>query len=458
MLTSYLDRLRALNRNAWLYLTSNSIQAIAAGALAVIYTLYLSALGYSASFIGLTLFVATIGGGIGIIPSQPLVNRFGWRTMLIWSDMIGGFAIFLQLILPTPPVLLVTSVAIGASVAIVLVINAPFLAANSTPRDRTTLFGLNNALQFLASIIGSLLGGALPIWFASQAVRGSALLQRLSPLLVPGEQARAYQLALLLIGALATPSIIPIFFLREPPRTSAHLVVGDILQPWRVRLNALWARIRVGARGVIGRFSLFQILLGFGAGLWFPYFNIYLVQHLGATSLDYGKLTAAATVLLAVASLIAAPLSDRFGKAPTIVVSHLCALPFLALMGLVPVVGIISAAYLLRGFLANISGPPLQAYLMEAVSERERVVANGVYNVSWQIAWAIGAFAGGLIVGPLGYHAPMLVAVPFYGGAALLFGWFFWRNAGAHDHRGNHEVAEHSDENAQPASEYLSSE
>lgn len=469
-MTSYLDRLRTLNRNAWLYLIANSIQAIAAGALAVIYTLYLSALGYSASFIGLTLFVATIGGGIGIIPSQPLVNRFGWRTMLIWSDLIGGFAIFLQLILPAPPVLLVTSVALGASVAIVLVINAPFLAANSTPRDRTTLFGLNNALQFLASIIGSLLGGWLPDWFASSAVSGSSLLQTLSPLLVPGEQARSYQLALLLIGGLATPSIIPILFLRETPRTGAHLSAGAMIQSWRERLGVLMARQRLrlsvllarlwtGTSGVIARFSLFQILLGFGAGLWFPYFNIYLVQHLGATAFFYGALTAAATVLLAVASLLAAPLSDRFGKAPTIVVSHLCALPFLALMGLVPVVGIISVAYLLRGFLANISGPPLQAYLMEAVSERERVIANGVYNVSWQIAWAIGAGVGGLIVGPLGYQAPMLVAVPFYGGAALLFGWFFWRNAGAHDHpNDNHESETDSHETAQPASEYLSSD
>ena len=459
MLTSYLDRLRALNRNAWLYLIANSIQAVTAGALVVIYTLYLSALGYSASFIGLTLLVTTIGGGIGIIPSQPLVTRFGWRAMLIWSDLIGGLAIFLQLMLPTPPVLLVTSVGIGASVAIVLVINAPFLAANSTPRDRTTLFGLNNALQFLASIIGSLLGGWLPGWFASPSVRGSGLLQALAPLLVSGDQARAYQLALLAIGALATPSIIPVFLLRESPRTNGNLAIGAIIESWRERLGALWARVRVGARGIIGRFGLFQALLGFGAGLWFPYFNIYLVKHLGASALFYGALTAATTVLLAVASLIAAPLSDRFGKAPTIVISHLCALPFLALMGLVPVVGVISAAYLVRGFLANISGPPLQSFLMGAVSEGERVIANGVYNVSWQIAWAIGAGVGGLIVGPLGYQAPMLVAVPFYGGAALLFGWFFWRHPLANGHGVHSQESEHPGAGtAQPVSESLGGE
>jgi MFS family permease len=428
MLTSFVERLRSLSRNAQLYLISNSIQAVTAGALAVIYTLYLSALGYNTSFIGLVLLVATIGGGVGIVPSQPLVNRFGWRTMLIWSDMIGGIAIFLQLTVPTPLVLLLTSVAIGASVAIVLVINAPLLAANSTPEDRTALFGLNNALQFLASILGSLLGGVLPGFFTSNAIRESGLLRALSPVLAHGAQARSFQLALLLVGALAVPSIIPIFLMREQPHNSGSAdVAAQTMYPWRQRLDVWRTKLRVGLRGVIGRFSLFQALLGFGAGLWFPYFNIYLVRHLGATPFFYGLLTASATVLLALASLIAAPLADRYGKVPTIVVAHLCALPFLVLMGAIPVLAIVSAAYLIRSTLANISGPPLQSFLMGAVPERERVVANGVYNVSWQIAWALGAGAGGLIVAPFGYQAPMLLAVPWYGAAALLFTWFFWR-------------------------------
>lgn len=426
MMTSFLEPFRVLSRNARLYLISNSIQAIAAGALAVLYTLYLSAVGYSASFIGLVLLVATIGGGIGILPSQPLVNRFGWRTMLIWSNLIGGFAIALQLVLPTAFVLLLTSIAIGASVAIVLVINAPFLAANSTPRDRTALFGLNNALQFLASIIGSLLGGALPGWFALPTVSGSALLRALSPLLAADAQARTYQLALIVVGTLATPSMIPVFLLREQPRPSGTEETG-VAHPWRMRLDGWMAQLRVGVRGVIGRFSLFQALLGFGAGLWFPYFNIYVVKHLGASTIFYGGLTATATILLAGASLIAAPLSDRFGKVRTTVIVHFCALPFLLLMGVVPLLAVVSVAYLVRSTLVNISNPPLQSFLMEAVPERERVIANGVYNVSWQIAWALGAGAGGLIVGPLGYQAPMIAAVPWYGGAALLFAWFFWR-------------------------------
>ncbi|HEX5439538.1 MAG TPA: MFS transporter, partial [Ktedonobacterales bacterium] len=115
------------------------------------------------------------------------------------------------------------------------------------------------------------------------------------------------------------------------------------------------------------------------------------------------------------------------GKVPVIVICHLCALPFLVLMGAIPVLPVVCLAYLIRSTLANIPSPALQSFLMEAVPERERIIANGVYNVSWQIAWALGAFAGGLSVNVLGYQAPMLIAVPWYGGAALLFAWFFWR-------------------------------
>ena len=426
MLSSFVDPFRALSRNAQLYLISNSIQAVTAGALVVIYTLYLTALGYNTGFIGLLAFVGTFGGALGIVPSQFLVNRFGWRSMLIWSDMIGGIAIFLQLVLPTLPIMILTTIGLGASVAIVLVINAPFLAANSTTRDRTALYGLNNALQFLASIVGSVLGGVLPAWFISSTISKSWLIQAHIPLLATNPQARAYQLTLLVMGALAIPSIIPIFFLHEAPRE--HTASEPrVAHPWRERLDSWRVQIYVGVRGVIGRFSLFQALLGVGAGLWFPYFNIYVVKQLGLSTILYGFLTATATVLLAIASLIAAPLSARFGKVRTIVICHLCALPFLVLMGAIPVLPVVCVAYLIRSTLANIPGPPLQSFLMEAVPERERVIANGVYNVSWQIAWALGALVGGLIVNALGYQAPMLIAVPWYGGAALLFAWFFWR-------------------------------
>src|SRR5579859_671722 len=91
-----LSRYRGFSRNAWLYLISNTIQAFSAGAIGVVYTLFLNSAGFGLPFIGVTLFVATAGGALAILPASALTRRYEWRTMLLWSDFIGGVAIFLQ--------------------------------------------------------------------------------------------------------------------------------------------------------------------------------------------------------------------------------------------------------------------------------------------------------------------------------------------------------------------------
>jgi MFS family permease len=435
---AYLGRQwRLLHRNARLYVISNTLQAATAGAVGVLYTLYLTALGYRTDFIGAALVVATIGGGLGIIPAGPLVRRLGWRTMLIWSDLIGGVAIALQIIVPTVPVILVTMLGVGASVAIVLVINTPLLAAYSTPRERTALFGINNATNFLAVIVGTLLGGFLPGWFMQREVDRSPLLSSvLHPFLVPGLPARSYELALLVSGVLALPSLIPVLMMRDtkssvPPEgelsaaegaeqeSQIPAVVDEEKQySWVIMLSKNLA-------GTTGRFSTTQAVLGFGAGLIFPYVNLYFVNTLGTTVAFYGVLSAALSVVVALTSLLAAPLAARFGNMRIAIGVQLLSIPFLLAVGVAPWLWLISLAYLMRGGLMAINNPPLQTFLMEAVDKDQRVLASSIYNVSFQVAWALGAGVGGLLITLLGSHLPFVVAAPFYAiSALLLLLWF----------------------------------
>ena len=224
MLADALGRFRALGRNARLYLVANAVQAVSVGAIAILYTLYLAALGYGTDFIGVTVIVATIGGGLGIIPANPLVRRFGWRAMLLASDLVGGVSILAQIVAPTASVILLTSIGVGASVAIVFVINTPLLTAYSTPRERTALFGLNNAIAFVGGILGTLLGGALPELFGRTEVRDLAALRALRPLLVAPDQAHVYELSLLAAGVIALPSLIPVLLMRDEPRQQPESV------------------------------------------------------------------------------------------------------------------------------------------------------------------------------------------------------------------------------------------
>ena len=100
----FLSSLRSLSRDAKLYLLSNVMQATSVGALAILYTLFLTALGYDAQLIGALAVIGTLGGALGLIPSGALLDRVGWRTTLIFSNALGGAAILTQLLIPQRPV------------------------------------------------------------------------------------------------------------------------------------------------------------------------------------------------------------------------------------------------------------------------------------------------------------------------------------------------------------------
>jgi MFS family permease len=447
-----LARYRALSRNARLYLISNTIQAVSVGAAVVLYTLFLNALGYRNTFISEALFVGALGGALGILPAGLLVDRLGWRAMLLWSDFLGGGALFLQFLIPTPAVTLVTSVVVGFSVAMVIVVNAPLLAANSSPAERTALFGLSNATSFLAAVVGGLLGGFLPVWLALPAIQHSGLLLAAQPFLVPNAGARGYQLALLITGALAFPSVIPVLLMREnraAPRAETDAAITTAttlvaLREWhqaawiwvsgwwasrRERFPELLGRARHEARGPIVRFTASQALLALGAGIFAPYINIYFVRDLHASTAYYGALSSALTIVLAGASLFAAPLAERFGKLRPAIIAEACSLPFLIALGASPALVVASTVFLIRGFLMNVGGPALGTFYMEAVPEGRRGLASSVNNGVWQGVWALGAVIGGPISDAGGNRLLFMLAAPLYAASILLLTVWFLRPA-----------------------------
>ncbi|HEX8731629.1 MAG TPA: MFS transporter [Ktedonobacterales bacterium] len=438
-----------VQRNARLYLIANTLQSFTAGVIAVLYTLFLNGLGYGTVFIGATLFVGTAGGALGILPASALIRRLGWRAMLLWSYLVGGVAIFLQLIAPTPVVTLVTTLGVGASVAIILVLNAPFLAAHSDPERRNAIFGLNNALGFLAGVTGTLAGGFLPPLIADGFAARWPWLDALRPLLLADPQARVYQLAMLVSGLVAIPSIIPIYLMREDDTALPDALARGVASGEWVGLSerlAAWRRLAAEvARGAIGRITLSQALVGLGAGFFFPYLNIYFVTRLGASTAFYGALSAAVTASLALISLASAPLANRFGQARVIVAGQAASLPFLAAMGAVPVLGAVAVFYVVRSTLMNVGAAPLQALLMNSVPAERRVLASNTYNVAWQGLWAVGAALGGGLIAVGGYGAPFYVAAALYSSSVLLFAWWFLPR------RGGRPEAEAVGQGADPA-------
>ncbi len=428
-LTDYAQQFGCFQRNARLYLISNALSGVTTGILLVLYNLYLLSLGYGADFIGLVLFVGTIGAGIAIFPAGICIDRFGGKAVLIWSNFLIGFAGIGQILFHQSLPLLLSAFAAGTGVAGAIVVNAPFLTLNSAPDERSHLFSLNIALGLVTTVLGNIIGGLLPGYFRTFSWLMSSLRPGLDVVLATQPDARSYQLSLLFAGIIAVPSLVPLFMLQDK-RTSAGANNEDrVKNPlWpslskRVRnreqdflpetqsplLAWLSGRLLVSIRTIL--FSAFfllmlvQALIGAGAGLFVPYFNIYFVQQLNASPALFGLLSGGATAITALLTLVAPWLARRVGKVNAVVVTQVSSIPLLVMIGLIPILPAAVILYLLRQGLMDMSAGVLQVFSMEAVVEEHRGIANSGYQAAFLVPWAVMAPLGGLIITHSGYPA-----------------------------------------------------
>ncbi len=407
LFVEYARQFGRFQRNARLFLISNALGGVTVGIFLVLYNLYLVALGYATDFIGLVVLVATLGVGLGIFPAGICFDRFGGKPVLIWSSVLIGLAGTGQIIFRQPIPLLLTGFIAGVAGAALLVVNAPFLTANSTPDERPHLFSLVIVISLVTTVLGEVLGGALPLWFRATSWLMAPLPPWLAWLLAGQLNARSYQLALLFAGVIAGPSFIPLFLMSNdrPPavRRRERTPFVQSIAPLAVILHSPFLLL-----------ILVQVLIGLGAGLFIPYFNIYFVQHLGASSAVFGLIDGGANTINALLTLAAPWLAMRIGKINTITFTRLISIPLLLTIGLTSILPLAAVLYLFRQGMMDMSLGVFQVFSMEAVPEQHRGLANSSYQASFQVAWALAASLGGFIIVHFGYSPVFIMGATLY--------------------------------------------
>ena len=159
---------------------------------------------------------------------------------------------------------------------------------------------------------------------------------------------------------------------------------------------------------------LVYILTGLGAGLFIPYFNLFFVHHLRASSALFGVIDGGANGLTALTTLAAPWLAARIGRVNTIALTRLFSVPLLLLVGLTGILPLAALLYPLRQGMMDMSNGVLQVYSMEVVSEEYRGLANSSYQVAYQVPWALTASLGGIIIVQFGYPPIFLLGAACY--------------------------------------------
>ena len=392
----YISRIKGFSRNAQLYLVCIALGQISLGAYSVTYNLYLRALDYSVSTIGVLVFVETLASGLASLPAGIFSDRFGRKRSLYYAIILSGLAAFGQITFTqTLPLLLFFNFMRGSATTLKNISQSPFLMENSRAEERVHLFSANQALSTMASVLGNTLGGALPALLISQSF-------------INGLEINALRWTLGISIGFYFLAAVPVFFIQEAKREHkprpALAEVGNALKSERVR-----------------HLAIFQGMIGLGAGMVIPFFNVFLRDQLGATSAQVGSIMAMSSIVLTVGVLLSPILAERLGRVRAVSLTQMLSIPFLLSAGYVPNLRIVAVAFWLRMALMNMSSPISNTFAMEMLDAEQRATANSLFNMTSQIMRAIAGAIGGFMMDRFGLSSPYIVTAAIYLTATIYY-------------------------------------
>jgi MFS family permease len=358
--------------------------------------LYLTEGGYREGAIGTIISMFPLATAILALPSGFLSDRIGRKWCFLLGCCLFSTFMFVRALTLNYIILVAATFVIGIGGALLYTSHAPFLSETSGTRERPHLFSVAFANSVGAMMLGGVVGGWLPsvlrpIFSDSSAV--GLLTYR----------------SVLVIGALVTLiSLLPLYLIKEEEGEEAS------------RADETTLRIS-GASSVARRFFLNSLLIGVGAGLIVPFFNLYFYRRFECSSSEIGLFIAVAHGMMAVAVLTGPILGGRFGKLKAIVVIQLSSLPFLIMLGMSRSLPVSLISYWGRAALMNTAGPMTSNLMMDLLHERRRAAVNSVAITGGQLGRASATMLGGWLIQKRGYSAPFFITAILYALSSIIF-------------------------------------
>lgn len=404
-LAEYALAVQSFSRNARLFIVHVIGMDTVHGTSLVLLNLYFLAVGLPIEFIGLRLLVGGVAGAIFSVPAGLISDRIGRKWSFIIGDGAGAALYLISIFSIDQGVLLATGALSAISGTLHGVSEPAFMAENSEQRERVHLFSVSDGLRTLSAMVGSLLGGFVPLLAASLA-----------------DKVTLYRASIFIGIAIWALSLIPALMLRGHDRPSERGPSG---------LRHVFANVRHPDR--VLRLVAVGAFVSLGFGFVGPLFNVFFYEGLHAHTHDIGVTFASGELFLALAALAAPFLAARMSKVQAIVGTRLLAVPFILLIGLSPNLATVTTvltfagiAYVARIVLANAAGPIAEAFAMEILDPGERGTMVGLRSMAQQILSGTGAFLGARLMAGGDYVTPFVVMATLYAGSAVLF-WVWFR-------------------------------
>jgi len=397
-------QLRAFDRSARLFLIATVLHGIVSSAWMLFFNFYILERGFGRDFLGMANAMPSVAGLILGIPLGALSDRIGRKPALLlgMAGVMVSSALIVTVVDPT--MILVMSFLSGISFTLFYLSQAPFMMKVSNRETRTLLFSLNFGLMTLSGAVGSLFAGQLP------AIFGSILD-------VPARSAQAYQAVLLVSVLLSGLTLIPLAMIKEPHTASRK--VGQ-----RTKRTPIW---RIVMRPITLKLALPNLLVGVGAAILIPYMNVFFLDRFALPDRQLGVLFSLSALLTGVGSVLAPRLATGLGsKIRAVVLTQSISLVFLLMLGFSPVLWLAGISFLIRGTLMNMASPLYHTFAMEQIDETEQGTFNSVFELAWQVGWAVGPYISGVVQESYGF-TPLFIATSILYLVSTLLIWTLFK-------------------------------
>jgi MFS family permease len=400
-LTRQIKRISGMNRNTRLFLWMIAIYGLGNSVFQLLFNLFILARGDDLAFLGLLKSSTSMAALVLGFPLGVLTDRIGIRRSMFIGVLCASVGLGALVMAPVQGLLLLAAAVMGVGNALFRAAGPAFVAQNTCEDDRPTAFSLQSSLRMLVAFGGSIVGGAMPGWFAIWL--GTAQ-----------EGVLAYRAALLLAASVMILSLIPMLVARQSDRATPEISTSVALS----LRSLLWRRD-------VRRLVATQLIISLGAGLLIPYLNIFLKGRFGISDHLLGWIFAIYQLLIGVGTLAAPMLAERWGEVQTIVGTQLASLPFLMALGFAPFLPVAIGALWLRAMLMNMSNPLYTAFAMRQARDRERGKVGALLGATSSVGWMIGPGVSGLVQQNLGFAPLFLTTGATYLLASLLMRLFF---------------------------------
>jgi MFS family permease len=386
---------KLFSKNANLYLLAIIFFYISYGAFNMLQGIYIKELKIGEDFLGILISIKTFALAISAFPCAIYINRLGKRRAIFISIFVVTLTTILQGYFMNKWSILIFAIIQGIFNSLLAVTEAPFLMENSKDSLRIKLFSFTFAFNTFSVMLGQYAFGNI----VEKMNRSIDIIS-------------AYRYGIIICGVIGFISLIFVFFIRDIEDGKDHC-----------QKISFKGSLEVVKEKGVSEMLIYNILIGLGAGLVVPYFNVFLKYKINITTSQLGSIMSMSQIAMGVGGLIVPYLAKRFGKVNTIMMCQIISIPFLLLIATPPSILIVSIAFFMRTALMNMAGPVLGNMSMELVDSESRSVLSSLINLSGNFSRAISAAIGGFIMRhvPNGYEIPYYITAVLYVIATFYF-------------------------------------